>query len=265
MNFLLTQALIGINNSFHEPYASLLKGLVFGLPIQIDPSLKTAIIQSGLAHLVVLSGTNVTLLASLSEKLFFSLGRKTGTILQLLFLGIFTYMVGLQAPLIRALIMFICTVVCYTTGRPSYIIWNLFLSILCIALFWPDWITTISFQLSVLATIGIIVSGAIKDHFSIELPFWAEVLFESWVVFLITTPLTVFQFKSISLVGPISTALASWIVVPIMVGGILISLLYLLVPFIVLPLASVIYVGLHYLLWIIQTSSQIPFGYFSWK
>jgi len=265
MNFLLSHALIGIDNSFHEPYASLLKGLVFGLHIQIDPSLKTAIIRSGLAHLVVLSGTNVTLLASLSEKIFFSLGRKMGIILQLLFLGLFTYMVGLQAPLVRALIMFICSVVCYSTGRPSYILWNLFLSIFFIALFWPDWITTISFQLSVLATIGIIISGAIKDRFSIELPFWADVLFESWIVFLVTTPLTVFQFKSISLIGPLSTALASWIVIPIMVGGMFISLLYLLIPSIVLPLASIIYVGLYYLLWIIQTSSTIPFAYFSWK
>lgn len=265
MNSILASALIGIDSSFHEPYASLLKGLVFGLPIQIDPSLKVAIIRSGLAHLVVLSGTNVTLLASLSEKIFFSFGRKLGAILQLLFLGLFTYMVGLQAPLVRALIMFICTVVCYMTGRPSYIMWNLFLSVLCIALIWPAWITTLSFQLSVLATIGIIISGAIKNHFSIELPFWLEVLFESWIVFLITTPLTFFQFKSISLIGPFSTALASWIVIPIMVGGILISLCYLFLPFVALPLASVVYVGLHYLLWIIQTMSQIPFGYFSWK
>lgn len=265
MNDLLTNALIGIDSSFHEPYASLLKGLVFGLPIQIDPSLKTAIIRSGLAHLVVLSGTNVTLLASLSEKIFFSFGRTMGAILQLLFLGLFTYMVGLQAPLVRALIMFICTVVCYMTGRPSYIMWNLFLSVLCIAIVWPEWITTLSFQLSVLATIGIIISGGIKNHFAMELPFLIEVLFESWVVFLVTTPLTFMQFKSVSLVGPLSTALASWIIVPIMIGGICISLCYLLFPFITLPLAGIVYVGLNYLLWIIQTMSRIPFGYFAWK
>lgn len=265
MNELLTNALIGIDNSFHEPYASLLKGLVFGLPIQIDPSLKTAIIRSGLAHLVVLSGTNVTLLASLSEKIFFSFGRTMGAILQLLFLGLFTYMVGLQAPLVRALIMFICTIVCYMTGRPSYIIWNLFLSVLCIAIVWPEWITALSFQLSVLATIGIIISGAIKNRFSMELPFLIEVLFESWIVFLVTSPLTFFQFKSISLVGPFSTALASWIIVPIMIGGICVSLCYLILPFVTLPIASIVYVGLNYLLWIIETMSRIPFGYFAWK
>jgi len=265
MNQLLSAAIAGIDSSFHEPYASLLKGLVYGLPIQIDPTLKTAIVRSGLAHLVVLSGTNVTLLASLSEKLFFSFGNRMGAFLQLSFLGLFTYMVGFQAPLVRALIMFLCTVVCYLTGRPSYIIWNLFLAVVIIAIIWPQWLGTLSLQLSVLATVGIILSGKIKTHYSLEFPGWAEVLFESWIVFLVTSPLTIFQFQSISFVGPFSTALASWIVVPLMIGGIFISVGYLFIPFLIVPLTPIVLVGLQYLLWVIQLSSTIPFGYFTWK
>lgn len=265
MNQLLSGALIGIDQTLHEPYASLLKGLVYGIPIQIDPHLKSAIVHSGLAHLVVLSGTNVTLLASVSERIFFFLGRKIGIVLQLIFLCTFTIMVGVQPPLIRALFMFLCTTVCYMTGRPSYAMWNLFLSLLCIAFFWPHWFETISLHLSILATIGIIISTRLKDFIPFRLPFWIDVLFESWVVFILTTPLTFFQFKTVSLISPVSTALASGIVVPLMLGGIFISVGYHFIPFIVIPISSSVYVGLEYLLWIIKTANNIPFGYLQFE
>ncbi|MCX6731030.1 MAG: ComEC/Rec2 family competence protein [Candidatus Roizmanbacteria bacterium] len=112
MNSALLLAVQGIDHSFHEPYASLMKGLVYGIPIQIDPLLKQEIVKSGLAHLVVLSGANVTLLTQFSEKLFFSLSKKVGILFQLIFLCGFVSLVGPQAPLMRAVSMFMCTVVC---------------------------------------------------------------------------------------------------------------------------------------------------------
>lgn len=265
MNQLLSGALIGIEQTLHEPYASLLKGLVYGIPIQIDPHLKSAIIRSGLAHLVVLSGTNVTLLASFSERIFFFLGRRAGTLLQLIFLGTFTIMVGVQPPLMRALFMFLCTTVCYITGRPSYPLWNLFLSLLGIALFWPKWMGTISLQLSVCATIGIIVSTRLKDLLPSKSPIWLEVLFESWIVSLLTTPLTFFHFRTISLISPLSTTLVSWIIIPLMLGGLFISIGYHNLPFIAFPIAACVFTGLEYLLWIIKLASSIPFGYLQFK
>ncbi|MFZ2026571.1 MAG: ComEC/Rec2 family competence protein [Microgenomates group bacterium] len=265
MNHLLVNALIGIDNTLHEPYASLLKGLVYGIPIQIDPHLKSAIVQSGLAHLVVLSGTNITLLASLTERIFFFLGRKMGTMLQLVFLGMFTGMVGAQPPLMRAIFMFLCTTVCYMTGRPSYALWNLFLSLLCIAFIWPQWLETVSLHLSVAATIGIIISTRLKNLLPMKTPIWIDVLFESWIVFIITTPLTFFHFRTISLISPVSTALASWIIVPLMIGGLFISLAYRLLPVVTIPISSGVFAGLRYLLWVIEITSSIPFGYLQFK
>lgn len=265
MNQLLSAALIGIDQTLHEPYASLLKGLVYGIPIQVDPHLKTSIVRSGLAHLVVLSGTNVTLLASLSEKIFFFLGRKTGTLLQFLFLGTFTVMVGIQPPLIRALLMFLCTTVCYMSGRPSYASWNLFISLLCIAFIWPQWLGSISLHLSVVATIGIIIAPRIKASLPFRLPWWIDILFESWIVFIITTPITFFYFRTISLISPVSTALVSWIIVPLMVSGLFMSLTYHLLPIVALPVSSCVFAGLEYLLLIIQTAGNIPSGYLKFQ
>jgi len=261
MNTILSHAIQGIDASFHEPYAALMKGLVYGLPIQIDPILKQEIIKSGLAHLVVLSGANVTLLTQFSEKLFFSFSKKMGIAFQTLFLCGFIYMVGPQAPLMRAVCMFFCTVVCILAGRPSLIGWNLFLTILLVAIFVPEWITSVSFQLSVFATIGIIIWGMIASRFKNKMNAFVEIFLESWVVFLVTAPVSIWYFKSFSLMSPLSTALVSWLIVPLMIVGFAISLLYYIFP----PLATLIAIptqmGLQYIIFIIQTASHIPFGY----
>lgn len=265
MNNILSLAVQGIDASFHEPYASLMKGLVYGLPIRIDPVLKQEIVRSGLAHLVVLSGANVTLLTQFSETLFFSLGKKIGIFLQLFFLSLFILMVGPQAPLIRAVCMSVCTSVCVLSGRPSLMWWNLFLTIVFIALVKPEWVSSISFQLSVFATIGIIIWGSISSHFKNKLNPFMEIFFESWIVFLATTPLTMWYFKSVSFMSPLSTALVSWLIVPLMVAGFAISFLSLFFPLLASLIAIPTHMGLQFIIWIIRITSHVPFGYASFK
>lgn len=261
MNELLRFAVEGIDSSFHEPYASLMKGLVYGLPIRIDPQLKLDILKSGLAHLVVLSGANITLLTQFSETLFFSWGKKPGIIFQVLFLSLFIYMVGPQAPLMRATYMFICTVICIYTGRPSSIGWNLFLTVFIVALIHPEWIFSISFQLSLCATIGIIIWGHIAAHFENAIHPFLEIFFQSWIVFLATLPITIWYFKTISLMSPLSTALVSWLIVPLMIAGFAISLIYPFFPPLALCIAVPTQIGLYFIISIIQISSRIPIGY----
>lgn len=261
MNNALFLATQGIHFSFHEPYASLMKGLVYGTPIQVGPTFKQEIAKSGLAHLVVLSGANVTLLTQFSERIFFSLSKKIGIVLQLIFLIFFILLVGPQAPLMRASSMFICTTVCILAGRPSYIVWNLILTVFFVAILKSEWITSVSFQLSVFATIGIIIWGNISTRFEKKLNPFVEVFFESWIVFLVTAPISMWYFKSISLMSPLSTVLVSWLIVPIMIAGFIISLSYIAFP----PLATLIalptQMGLQFIIYIIQKTSHLPFGY----
>ncbi len=260
MNNYLSLALAGIDASFHEPYASLMKGLVYGVPIVIDPTLKKEIVGSGLAHLVVLSGANVTLLTQFSETLFFSLHKKIGILLQVIFLGGFVLLVGPQAPLMRAVGMFVCTALCILSGRLSYGLWNLFLTILAVAILHPQWVTSLSFQLSVGATIGVMIWTTIASQLKKPLSGIVETFFESWVVFLVTLPLTAIAFGKISLMSPFSTALVSWLVVPLMVAGFIISLLHLFYPPLALLAAIPTQLGLSFIISVIQYTSHIPYG-----
>jgi competence protein ComEC len=157
--------------------------------------------------------------------------------------------------------MFICTIICVLKGRPSLIGWNLFLTIVLVAIIQPDWITSVSFQLSVFATIGIIIWGGISSRFGTKINPFVEVFLESWVVFLATAPVSVWYFKSISLMSPLSTVLVSWLVVPLMIAGFAISLIHLIFPPLALLIAIPSQMGLQFIVLVIQTTSHLPFGY----
>lgn len=265
MQAILSSLLVGIDASLPEPHASLLKGITYGIPITLDPSFKQLIVHTGLAHLIVLSGANITLLAELTGSFCTRLGKKKGIALNMAFLAFFIYIVDFQAPLMRAVCMFICTSVCSLTGRVSYGWWNLFLTILITAAIKPDWTTSLSFQLSVLATIGIFVWDYIKERVSLPKNGLIQVFLESCVVLLCTTPITWFVFKSFSFVGPLATALVSACIVPLMIGGFALSVSHLIFP----PLADCVAVPLFALLnsiiFVMTTLSKIPFSYIQWN
>ena len=264
MNPILVFISHSIDTYFHEPYASLLKGITYGVPIQLSPAFKQQITRSGLTHLVVLSGANITILVAAIEILFIRLGRKMGMILNFAFVGFFTYIVGLQAPLLRALIMFTSSSLCVMTGRPSYVWWNVWLSVFFVAVLKPEWITTLSFVLSLTATIGLIMASAWIKKLPVTLPGLVEESIQSIIVFLCTLPISIVAFHSFSLVSPFATTLASLLILPLMAGGLLLPLCHFLFPPLAQLLAYPLYGLLLGLVTIIQRSAAVPFGYIQW-
>lgn len=265
MQNILVILLSGIDAHLPEPHASLLKGIAYGVPITLDPSFKQLIVRTGLAHLIVLSGANITLLTELTGSFCTRFGKKRGIVFNFLILMLFITIVGFQAPLMRAVCMFLCASICTLTGRPSYGWWNLFLTLFVTAIVRPDWIVSLSFQLSVAATVGIFIWGSIQERVKLPKNKGVQLFLESWVILLCTTPLTWFVFKSISFVGPLATSLVSGCIVPLMMGGFALSLSHLLFP----PLSDIIAIPLFailtFLIAVMKTVSTIPFGYIQWK
>jgi len=264
MNPILTYISQSIDCYFHEPYASLLKGVTYGIPLQLSSHFKMHILRSGLTHLVVLSGANITILVSAVEIIFSHFGKKVGMALNCIFIGIFTSIVGVQAPLLRALIMFIGSSICIYTGRPSYIWWNIWLSVFFIAVYKPMWITSLSFVLSLTATVGLVVAGWFIKKRARFLPTLVKECIESVIVCAFTLPISVLYFHSFSLISPLATTLASLLILPLMTGGLLLPVIHILFP----PLALLISYPLSGLLYtlvtIIEWSSTIPFGFIQW-
>lgn len=247
-----------------EPYASILMGVTYGVNIRVSRDITDQIVRSGLTHLIVLSGANITALLFLVEGLYKYIGKHGGLILYFLFLIFFISIVGLEPPLFRALIMFISVSICTLTGRPSYAIWNLWLSVCVIALLKPAFINARSFHLSVVATMGLIIGNRIiQKKYAIKHYLVRDFLI-SLSVFITTLPLTAWYFHTISLISPLATVVAGLLISPLMICGILLPVAHSIFP----PLAYLIAVPTQVLLIalmsIIQFTSSVPHSFIQW-
>ena len=246
-----------INNYLPEPQASLLNGILFGINLKTTKAFYEQLKVVGLLHLVVLSGTNITLLYAIIIKLTENLGKRLSILITILILIFFIIFVGPQAPIIRAGIMGILTLVAILYGRKSLVLYSMLLSFIFIAIFWPKWLTSLSLQLSYGATLGIVLFAPKKKTNY----FWDQFLISlSAQVF--TAPLIFIKLKQISLISPIANVLVSWLIAPLMVFGFLTAVLgkiYILLG--VFP-AYVCYGLLTYMVFVIDWLSKIPFVYF---
>ncbi|KXK07697.1 MAG: Competence protein [Microgenomates bacterium OLB22] len=145
--------------SFHalyEPNASLLNSIVLGIPFPKAFSSYEDVHRAGLVHVLVLSGGNLTILGRTVEVITEGFNKKFQLVLILLVITFFCFIVGFKAPLLRSYLMSICTIVALLIGRPLIGLFGLFVSGIVILIIDRAIFTSISFQLSYGATLGIL-------------------------------------------------------------------------------------------------------------
>lgn len=246
-----------INSYLPEPHAALLNGIIFGIPLKTNPLFNQKVKVVGLLHLVVLSGMNITMLAAIIGSLTKFLPKKMSLFLTILSIILFVLFVGVQAPILRAAIMGILSLMAIVYGRKNTALYSLFLSVLFFIIFWPKSITTISFYLSFGATLGIILFGNANSKSS---PIWKE-LKPSLAAQLFTTPIIFGYFRQVSFIAPISNLLTAFIIAPLMFFGLLTAVLGKINYFLGIIPATICYILLNYLVSMIDLLARIPFAF----
>lgn len=243
-----------INSYLPEPHASLLNGIIFGVNLKTGKEFYQQLKIVGLLHIVVLSGINITLLSSMISSSTKFLSKQLSTLITILAIISFVIFVGPKAPIVRAAFMGLLTHVAIITGRKNYTLYALFLSLLFILIFWPDWLKTISLQLSYGATLGIILFGQSKSNNylwkNIRLTLAAQVF---------TAPIIFFYFKQVSLISPLSNLLVVETIPVLMVFGFLTAILGKISYFLGYIPSLISYGILSYLVWVIETLAKLPF------
>lgn len=243
-----------IDSYLPEPHSSLLNGIIFGINLKTTKDFYQQLKLIGLLHLVVLSGINITILASIVSTSTKFLSKLWSTMITILAIILFVIFVGPQAPIIRAAFMGILTHVAIITGRKNYTLYALFLSLIFIMIFWPSWMKTISLQLSYGATFGIILFGQGKsDNWIIK------DLRLSLAAQIFTVPIIFFYFKQISLISPISNLLVAETVPVLMLFGFITAILGKINYFLGYLPSLVCYGILSYMVWIFNILAKIPF------
>lgn len=276
LNNLRARAEQTVQSLLPEPHASLLNGILLGLNGAIPDSVQEAFNATGTTHVLVISGSNFSVLAAtigyLAKK---GLGTRKGVFVTLIVIALYALLVGGDPPVVRAAIMGSLVLIAYLTGRRADALNILAAAIVGFTFLNPAQRADVGFQLSVLATLGLILFIPMLSRVTIvlleKMPFTVgvrnrllqyltEFVLLTLAAQLITTPLIVGTFGRLSLVSLFTNVLIVPIQPLIMQSGAVATLLGM----VSVPLGQVVaffpYLGLAWTLAIVEWTAQLPFA-----
>ncbi len=204
------------NKSFPAPLAQIAGGVLLGEKGDLTPEQRLAFQDSGAIHLLVASGGNVgfVTLMTLAFCGLFGVGRKKALWAALVVAGVYTLIAGADAPLMRAYFMTVCSVAGYYLGRNSGVWQGLVLSCVLILICEPASLFETGFQMSFLATAGLIIGLAnypVPARWPKLTRFFGQIFVATVSVQLVLLPVFTNVFYKVSLMG----LLANMVLVPL--------------------------------------------------
>jgi competence protein ComEC len=250
-----------INQLIPEPHAGLLNGILFGTKATLSKELTDALVATGTLHIVALSGMNITILESLiGSTLLPFIGKRWASAATILLIIGFILFVGPSPSVIRAGIMGSMALIATIYGKQKWGLFSFGLTAAVMLVIHPAWIGDLSFQLSALATLGLILFGSKKEKSN----FIIDDLRVTLAAQTFTIPLIFFTFRRISLISPLTNVLIGWLIQPLTALGLVTAI----VGWAWLPLGQVAawaaWICLQYLITVIEWTAKIPFSSLSY-
>ncbi len=203
-----------VNQSLPGTEAGLLNGMLWGDKTGFSKDFYDQLKNSGLVHLVVVSGSNIILVfKGLVENLARFLGRKKAIGLGFVVVLGYLEIVGWEIPVVRAMILVSVMYWAQVLGRKYNLVRGIILSGLIIILAWPGSLGEVSFWLSFGAFIGVVTCP------------WKGILASGFWVSLWISPIMGLFFGKINLVGLVSNMLVILVVETATVVGFLGSIM----------------------------------------
>lgn len=208
-----------VNQSLPGTEAGLLNGMLWGDKTGFSKDFYNQLKNSGLVHLVVVSGSNIILVfKGLVENLAKLIGRKKAIGLGFVIVLGYLDVVGWEIPVVRAMILVSVMYWAQILGRKYNLVRGLILSGLIITLAWPGSLGEVSFWLSFMAFIGVVTCP------------WKNILVSSFWISLWISPIMGLFFGKVNLIGPISNMLVILVVETVTVVGFMGTFLGLVIP-----------------------------------
>ena len=250
-----------IANLLPSPQAEILSGILLGQNKSLPGKVKLALRDTSTIHIVVASGQNLSMVAGFILALSPLIKRKSAIILSFLTVIGYICLTGFQVPILRAAIMFTLASTAQFFGRQRDGVWVLIMTGGLMLLVNPAWITNLSFQLSFLATIGVIVVAPILLRFFKKIPIISQDLSVSLGAQLMVTPIIAQNFHQFSIVGLLANLFVLWTISFIMILGTIMLLLSYVSQFLASVVALSVSVLLTYFLYIVEFFASLPFAW----
>lgn len=252
-----------------SPLGQMVSAMALGRKaVDLPADIQAVFTRVGLAHTIAASGFHVSLLlgvvlAILQWPSGIGQGRSRRGNIQLIvgFTVLVSYVIltGAQASIIRAALMGGAVLIGLATGRSVLPVGALLTAATLMLLINPHWLWSISFQLSVMATWGLIVTvPAITKRLD-----WLPVTVASGLAVPIaatvwTLPLTLYHFNVFAGLSILLNVIAMPLITVTSLGGMISSACAMILPPLGAILASWLYFPARGLLWLAETCSQLP-------
>jgi len=251
-----------INRIIPDPENVLLSGILLGEKSSFSDSLEDAFIKTGLIHIVVLSGYNISIVADSAMRILSFASITASSIFAGLFIFLFALLTGFGTATVRASIMAILVLTARITGRKYDILKALFLAGFVMVFINPKVIIyDPGFALSFMATLGLILLAPVISEklYFIKGHTIRELLSATLSTQIFVLPILLYQIGQISIIAPISNIVILPFVPTTMFVGFLTSLLGA-IPIIGYIFGYITYLLLKLEILIVLFFSKLPFA-----
>lgn len=241
-------ALSRVYRLFPDPEASLVVGILLGVDSGLTRALQNAFKDTGTAHIIAISGFNIAIISGVLMRLLGRwLGKLRGGLLAMLGVAFYTLLVGGGPSVVRAALMGLLGFFALQVGRRNLGLNTLAVVALLMTAVNPLLPGDVGFQLSFLATLGLILyaepltalAGRLLSALHLPanlvgqvLPPLSDFVLLTLAAQVATLPIMAYHFKRISLVSLIANPFILPAQPPIMiVGGLALLLSLFVFPF----------------------------------
>ncbi|CAM3439905.1 DNA internalization-related competence protein ComEC/Rec2 [Marinicrinis lubricantis] len=203
-----------LDSIYEEPFSGFLKGLLIGYRDDLNEEQFNQFSSLGLTHILAISGLHVGVLASIMMLLcrWLKLTRETSYTISMIWIPIYVLLTGASPSAVRAGIMTVLALYAMKRQLLGNSIHLVALAAVMMTLWNPYFIVGISFQLSFIVTLGLIICTPVVYSFLPD-SWWKSVrsllsvtITAQWISF----PISIYYFNSFSLLS----GLANFLIVP---------------------------------------------------
>ncbi|MEA5554814.1 ComEC/Rec2 family competence protein [Anabaena cylindrica UHCC 0172] len=242
------------------PEGPLVSAMVLGSKtVDLPYDIRDLFVKVGLAHALAASGFQTSLILGV----ILQLTRRTKKVTQIIFgsLGLITFLglAGFQAAVLRAVIMGFAALVGLALERKVQQLGSLLLAATLLLLFNPLWIWDLGFQLSFLATLGLVVTATpITKRLDWLPPAIASLISVPLAATIWTLPLLLQVFSVVAVYSVPLNIITTPLISVISIGGMISSLASLILPDVGSTLASFLYYPTHWLIQLAEFFVNLP-------
>ncbi len=192
-----------------EPNAGLLAGLLLGISAVLPKNLMDSFSATGLTHIVALSGFNISIVAGAVVSLLRWLPLSLRLSVAMVVIWLFVLLTGAAPSAVRAGLMGSLILLAGLVGRLADVTVSLCLTAAAMVFLNPKILMSdVGFQLSFLATIGIIYLSPAMDKWFWRLPqLFRGLIAPTLSALIMVTPILAVNFGQISIVAPLTNVL----------------------------------------------------------